>query len=417
MSNNGASIEHCDVAVVGGGPSGLALATELRRCGVGRVILLERDREAGGVPRHCGHHAWGFREFHRLLDGPAYAHRHIANAEKAGVDIRTGNTVTALWKGGRLGLSTNDGVSELRALRVALCTGAREASRAQRFIGGARPQGVMTTGALQAFVHLERLTPFRRPVIVGTELVSFSALLTCRHAGIRPAAMIEEGQRITARSFARALPTLLGVPVLIRARIRRILGQRRVEGVEIADADGETRVIDADGVICTGLFRPESALLRSGHLAVHPATGGPVVDQYGHTNDPAYVCAGNILRPIETHAWCAMEGRRAAQTIVEDLTTNGRTAAADVTTIEPTHEAIRYVLPQFLSARDGAGAAEHLQIRLTRAARGRLIARVNDDEVWSMPIDSRPERRILAPLSALLPHRGAAPIELSLEEA
>ena len=418
MSHDGpVTAEACDVAVVGGGPSGLALATELKRRGVGGVVVLERDREAGGVPRHCGHYPFGVHEFHRLLKGPDYARRHVATAKAAKVDIRTGVTVTALKEGGRLCLTSNDGVSELQPRRVALCTGARESSRAQRFIGGPRQQGVITTGALQAFVYLEGLMPFRRPVILGTEIVSFSSLLTCRHAGIRPAAMIEEQRRITFRTFARALPAFLGVPVILGASIRRILGQDRVEGVEIADAEGKARVIEADGVICSGRFRPESALLRSGHLAVDPATGGPIVDQYGRASDPVYFCAGNLLRPIETHNWCAREGRESAQRIADDLASDGSASVPKTTTIRAAHEAIRYVLPQRLSAGEVSGAMEHLQIRLARPARGKLSALVQGEEIWSMPVDSLPERRLLAPLSALLPHRGVATIEITLKKA
>jgi hypothetical protein len=91
------------------------------------------------------------------------------------------------------------GLDRISAERVILATGLREAPRSARLIGGDRPWGVLTTGALQSFVYLERLRPFRRPVIVGTELVSFSAILTARKAGMQPVTMIEENGRTTAR--------------------------------------------------------------------------------------------------------------------------------------------------------------------------------------------------------------------------
>ena len=409
--------EICDVAIVGSGPSGLSLATELRRLGVDRVLVLEREADAGGVPRHCGHYPFGVHEHRRLMKGPAYARRHVADAEAAGVEIRRGVAVMAIGAGGRLEISSDKGTGQISARRVALCTGARESSRAQRFIGGARQRGVMTTGALQAFVYLEGVAPFRRPAVLGTELVSFSSLLTCRHAGIRPVAMIEPNDRITVRAFARALPAALGVPVLLGARVSRILGQDRVEGVEIV-SNGETRAIEADGVICTGQFRPESALLRSGHLAVDPATGGPVVDQYGRASDPAYFCAGNLLRPIETSTWCAREGREAALRIAQDLKHgfDKDPPTAGATPMRAAHRAIRYVLPQLLSQSDAPGAMSHAQLRLARSARGRLVVHADGREAWSAAIDSRPERRILAPLDALAPYRGATAITFTIEE-
>lgn len=416
--NGGEGAGECDVAVVGGGPSGLALAAALKDLGVGRVVVLERDREPGGAPRHCGHYPFGVQEFRRLLKGPDYARRHAAAAVAAGVDLRTGVTVTGLRAGGRLGLSSGEGLGEIAARRVALCTGTREASRAQRFIGGARPPGVVTTGALQSLVYLEGLRPFHNPVVVGSELVAFSALLTCRHAGIRPAAMIEQRDRIVVRAFARALPFALGVPLILGARVRRILGNARVEGVEISGSGETVRNVAADGVICTGEFRPEAELLCSGGLELDLHTGGPVVDQFGRASDPAYYCAGNLLRPVETSTWCAREGRDTAARIAADLA-GDPAAPIPATPVRAAHDAIRYVLPQRLAHSDLApgGAMEYLQIRLARPARGRLCARADGREVWSIPINSRPERRLLAPLAALLPHRGASAIEIVLRES
>ena len=408
--------ETCDVAVIGGGPSGLALARRLKQAGLERVVVLERDQDAGGVPRHCGHYPFGLHEFKRLMKGPDYARRKVDDALLEGVDLRTGTTVTALHGNGALELSSDAGVTGLTARRVALCTGAREASRAQRFISGSRPQGIITTGALQAFVYLESLKPFRRPVILGTELVSFSSLLTCRHAGIRPVAMIEPQSRITARSFSRGLPALMRVPLFLGARILRIIGDLRVEAVEIETSSGDIRLIETDGVICTGQFRPEAALIRNSHLNMDAGTGGPEIDQYARATDPAYFCAGNLLRPVETHAWCAREGGRAAEIILEHLNKTDPSDSSDCTPIKAAHPAIRYVLPQRLSPENSKTDIEYLQMRLSRAARGRLVVRAGGREVWSKKINALPERRLLAPLAALLPYCGSRAIDISLEE-
>ncbi|MEM0905869.1 MAG: FAD-dependent oxidoreductase [Pseudomonadota bacterium] len=405
-----------DVAIVGGGPSGLALATALKHQGVDKVVVLEREVSAGGVPRHCGHYPFGIVEFHRLMKGPAYAERHVACARAAGVVIATAATVLAITPGGQLHVTSDEGVGTLSARRIALCTGAREASRAQRFIGGPRQRGVVTTGALQSLVYLEGLTPFRRPVILGTELVSFSSILTCRHAGIKPVAMVEPTPKLVARAFAGGLPALLGIEVVLGAQVRRIVGNAQVEGVEITTHDGKTRTLEADGVICTGAFRPEAALMRCGHIAVDDATGGPVIDQYGRSSDPAVFCAGNLLRPIETSAWCAREGQEAAQRIAGDLAA-GHTAHQPVqTSLQIAHEAISYCVPQRLSRGGAGGAMTHAQIRLSRPARGRLHATVAGRSVWSMKVNSRPERRILAPLEPITRFADAGPIKMTFEE-
>lgn len=408
--------ELCDVAIVGGGPAGLTLAAELRHLGVERVIVLEREAEAGGIPRHCGHYPFGITEYNRLLKGPDYARCKVEDAERKGVDLRTGTTVTALHPGGTLELSSHAGTATITARRVVLCTGAREASRPQRFISGSRPQGVITTGALQAFSYIEGLVPFKKPAILGTELVSFSALLTCRHAGIQPVAMIEENPRITARAFSRLLPAVLGVPILSQTKLTRILGKNRVEGIEIERADGRKKVLDADGVICTGRFRPEASLMRNGHLAIDPKTGGPLIDQFMTTSDPSYLCAGNLLRPIETHGWCAEEGRQAARIIVQALGQPDRAEPRRQTPIRITSPAIRYVLPQHLSTACLGAHMPNLQLRLNRPARGRLVISADGKTIWSRSINSVPERRILVPIAPLLAHGATTSITIGLEE-
>src|SRR3546814_14591772 len=106
----------------------------------------------------------------------------------------------------------SDWSSDVCSSDLLLATGVRETSRAARLIGGARPLGVVTTGALQSLVYLAGRRPFERPVILGTELVSFSALLTCRHAGIRPDALVEPNPPIPPRPFTPGLPPLPGTP-------------------------------------------------------------------------------------------------------------------------------------------------------------------------------------------------------------
>ena len=402
----------CTVAIVGGGTAGLAIATELRRRGIGNVVVLEREAEAGGVPRHCGHYPFGFWEMKRLMKGPDYARALVARARAAGVDIRTGTSVTALHPGARLGLTTADGSAELQADRVVLCTGVRESSRAQRFISGQRPLGVISTGALQSMVYLQGLRPFRRPVILGTELVSFSAIMTCRHMGMRPVAMIEANARITVRRIMRPYPALMGVPVRLGAQDLRIHGQERVEAVSFRDHAGAQHEIACDGAIVSGGFRPESALLHASHLDVDPDTGGPSVDQYGRASDPSYFCTGNLLRPVETSAWCWQEAVECAGRVASDLAHPiGSPGFVRLRAMDP---AIRFVMPQRLILSDAPGAMASMQIRLAQPATGHLTVSSSGRSLWGDFISSRPERRILAPLAPVLNTGFAGPVDLGI---
>lgn len=404
----------CDVAIVGGGPSGLSAAAELRRLGVGSVHVIEREAEAGGIPRHCGHYGFGMCELNRVLRGPDYARRLVQRAMDAGASILTRSTVTALRPGPVLSLATPHGARELRARHVLLATGVREKSRAARLIGGTKPAGVVSTGALQGLVYLNKLRPFLRPVVLGSELVSFSALLTCRHMGIMPAAMIEPGSRVTAWMGSSLFARALGVPVMLNTQLTGIFGTRQVEAVELLDDDGQLRTIATDGVIVSGQFQPEAALLRASHLAVDAMSGGPVVDNCMRLSDPCYFAAGNLLRPVETAGWCWQEGRMAARMIEMGLA--GKLPSADpCLLVRVKGDALKFVVPQRLILENVDGAQSYLQVRVTRPVRGRIAIELGGRRVWSDGIRALPERRLLLPLSWM--ERGmSGEAEISISE-
>jgi len=136
-----------DVFILGGGPAGLSAAKRLGELGVRDIALIEREAELGGVPRHCGHLAFGFREFHRLLSGPAYA-RRLADTV-TGLNVRTKTTVTAISPGGEVDIiHPESGPGRTAGRAVLLAFGVRETPRSTRLVSGDRPWGVTTTGAL-----------------------------------------------------------------------------------------------------------------------------------------------------------------------------------------------------------------------------------------------------------------------------
>jgi thioredoxin reductase len=405
--------EAFDVAIIGSGPAGLGAALALRSRGVAQVIVLEREEAAGGVPRHCAHSPFGMREFHRVLWGPAYAARLVQAAREAGVEIRVGITVTALGEGGRLAVTTPAGESEVAARRVILATGARETPRSARLVGGDRPLGVLTTGTLQQAVHLEGLLPFRSPVIVGTELVSLSAMLTCRAAGIRPVAAVETGPRPTARQPLGLLPRLLGIPLHLGADITEIHGRGRVEGVTVRLADGSAEEIACDGVLFTGRFVPEASLVRDSALRLDDGSGGPAIDQFGRTSDPFVFAAGNLLRPVETGGWSYREGQAVGRCVAEDLA--GRLPSGALAAVRR-GRGLKLVVPQCVSLPLIRLGLDALQLRSAQEISGSLVARINGRAALRRSMHLLPERRALVPLAALAGVAAGDDVTIGFEE-
>lgn len=403
-----------DVIIVGGGPAGLSAARRLLASGIRDVVVLERESEAGGIPRHCGHGGFGIGQYLSLpMSGPDYARRLVGSA--AGAEIRTRTTVTAIESGGRVHtVHPDDGARVLDGRCVLLATGIRETPRSARLVTGARPIGITTTGALQQMVYLKHRKPFSRAVVIGTELVSFSVLLTARHGGIAIAAMIEEGDRIAARKPGDLIARyMFGVPVLTRTKLIAIHGIDKVEKVEI-ERDGRREFIASDGVIFTGRFTPETALLKTSPILLDRRSGGPAIDQFFRTSDPRFFAAGNLLRPVETAGMCWAEGRIVAANIAAALA--GKLPLPGPGVAVRISDPIKYVYPQIIvPSADSPMPLPLIRARVSRAARGRLRLTVDGREIWSRSGAFLPERRLTIP-TARIPRTGAADISVELIE-
>jgi len=310
----------CDVAIIGAGPAGLSAATALKKEGIERVIVIDRETEGGGIPRHCGHPPFGILEYKRILTGPLYARRNVKTALSSGVELMLKTTVISLGAEGKLSLLSPDGPIELVAKRVLIATGTRETPRSARMVSGNRPLGICNTGALQSMVYLKNRIPFKQPVIVGSEIVSFSALFTCKKAGIKPVAMLEEKAGTSVMWPIKYVLNIIGVPLFLNTKITNIAGKDRVQSVTVVDKNGKEREIVCDGVLFTGKFIPESSLMRMSHLEIDQNIGMPRVDRYGRCSDPSYYVAGNIVfNPVKVAGKCWKSGQIAAQRIAKDL--------------------------------------------------------------------------------------------------
>ena len=302
------------VAVLGGGPAGLAAALELRRLDTRDVLVVEREEAAGGIPRHARHQGFGLRDLRRPMSGPAYARRYARLAAEAGVEIRAETMVTGWSPDGPLELTGPGGRELLTPDALILATGCRERPRSARLVPGSRPEGVMTTGTLQQLVYLKQRPVGERALVVGAEHVSFSALLTLAHGGARAVGMTTELPRHQSLRLFRAGTALRWrTPLWTRTAVTAIHGRPRVEEVELTDLDsGVTRSLACDTVVFTGDWIPDHELAVMGGLAMDPGTRGPRVDAALRTSRAGVFAAGNLLHGAETADVAALSGRHAA---------------------------------------------------------------------------------------------------------
>jgi thioredoxin reductase len=393
--------QHVAVAVIGGGPSGLTAAASLAGSVDGEVLVIEREAETGGIPRHSDHLGYGIRDLKRFISGPAYAKRLTAMAQDAGATLETEAMVTG-WAGERtLHLTSPRGTRSVTADAVVLATGARERPRPARLVPGDRPDGVYTTGQLQNLVHLHHARVGARALIVGAELVSWSAVLTLRESGCATVGMVSQYPRGEAYAVFR-MPgrVLMDGPVFTRSRIVDIRGKGRVRAAVVENLDtGVRSTVDCDTIVFTGDWIPDHELARTGGLAMDPATRGPVVDASLCTSRPGVFAVGNLLHPVDTADGAALDGRHVAGTVRRWL--QNRDAPAAGTRIRA-DAPFRWVAPQVVSADGGVSARGDLLLWVDEYRRLPKLRAVQDGRTLAVkrtPWPAAPGRVYRAPWS------------------
>ena len=339
-----------DVAIIGGGPAGISACLELSKSPDWHIALFEGDAELGGMLRSC-HVFFGMRDQRRVYTGPAYARKLNQLIRKTAVEIHTASRVLDVIPGQpgklhRINVLSPWGLRSYESRFLLLATGCFESSRSSRHIPGTRPAGILTTGTLQDLVNLRHLKPGKRALIIGSEHVALSSVLTVRRAGASIAGIVEEDRRLQTYPWAaRAIARAFNFPVYTDTLVRAILGKKRVEAVELVRlADQKSIHVRCDTVIITGKFRPDSSLIDKTPIELDPSTLGPVVDMSLMTSVPNIFAAGNLIRGADMHDLCALEGKLAAQSILKHLR-SGRNHLDQSIRIRA-ESPIRYVVPQ-----------------------------------------------------------------------
>ncbi len=313
-----------DVIIVGSGPAGLSAAIAAGKRPNTSVLVCEREDVPGGIPRHCEHTGWGLRDLRWNYSGPCYAQKLGLLAQKSGAEILTGTTVRKIESSN--GLHTiytvsSRGIQQFSSPVVILATGCRESTRHSRLLPGKRPLGVFNTGTLQQLVHLKHITPGSRAVVLGSEHVSFSAVMTLKKAGIEVVAMVEpDAYPHSFSSVSWMSQRWYHFPLLLNSRIVGINGDSRVASLTVEDmSTHRTREIVCDTLIVSGGFKPETTLAIDSNLSVDPATEGILIDSFLQTERKGIFGCGNVLHGAETGDIAALEGRWAGENAIRCL--------------------------------------------------------------------------------------------------
>ena len=304
-----------DLVILGGGPAGLAAAIAARRAGVEDLVILERDREPGGILNQCIHNGFGLHTFQEELTGPEYAARFVQQAADLGIPCKL-NTMVLDLSADRVVTAVNpvDGLFQLKAKAVVLAMGCRERPRGALNIPGTRPAGIYTAGTAQRLVNMEGRLPGRRVVILGSGDIGLimARRMTLEGAKVLCVAELMPYSGGLKRNIVQCLDDF-GIPLKLSHTVVDIQGRERVTGVTIARVEngrpvpGTEEHFDCDTLLLSCGLLPENELSRGAGIALSPVTGG-----LWWTNACRPVCPASLRRAMcsMSTTWWTMSRRR-----------------------------------------------------------------------------------------------------------
>lgn len=387
-----------DIVIIGGGPAGLAAAVSARKEGIGSILILERDKELGGILNQCIHNGFGLHTFKEELTGPEYAGRFIDQVLELGIEYKL-NTMVMDIGADKLVTAMNreEGMFQIRAGAVILAMGCRERSRGALNIPGYRPAGIYSAGTAQRLVNMEGFMPGREVVILGSGDIGLimARRMTLEGAKVKVVAELMPYSGGLKRNIVQCLDDY-GIPLKLSHTVVNIKGKERLEGITLAQVDqkgkpvpGTEEEYSCDTLLLSVGLIPENELSDGLGVAMNPVTNGPLVDESLETDKGGVFACGNVLHVHDLVDYVSEEaaqaGRKAAAYLGGGLKRSGRRIPIRAV------KGVRYTVPAFIDL-DRMEEKQVVRFRVGNVYRDAALTVAFDGNVVS-----RRKKRVMAP--------------------